>query len=757
MPGFTLDMENLSGTLSKIKHFNAETGFFVAEATAPGRAREFKIVGSAPAVSSGESFTARGVWETTEWGAQFKIADIKLTAPSSAEGICKFLVDSVEGVGPKLATSLVEHFGEETFDVIEHHPERLSELPNFGPKRASALVAACKKSRDIRELMVFLRSCGLSGSKASRVHDRWGADAATTVKSDPYKLTDVWGIGFLTADAAARKMGIPADSMSRIGAALRHVLDDAEGSGNCGLPVIELAGKATALLGVGPELVQQVLTDQITDKRIYLASVEGELCAFNAKMWALEQRIADRLAVLTHPCAVVPVGTTLEALVDSEAAKLNPPMVLEGAQREAALMALRHQACVITGGPGTGKTTLIRVLLACLKSAGFTKIALCAPTGRAAQRMRETTGHPSATLHRLLGFAPPGGFKHNAQNPLDVQVLVVDEFSMMDVRLTAALLDALPPTARIIQVGDADQLPSVGPGRVLLDILESGAVPSTRLTVVRRQGKGSDLVEQAHKVNAGEVPRMGYVKDSDFYFRPMSPKVDTPEDKQACRLAIADELVRIVKNMKAIGHDPVKDVQVLLPMYDGPLGVSALNGRLQKELNPSPSAVVETKSQRLGVGDKVMQLRNNYTKNVFNGDIGLVIDVDPQKGSLGVAFDSSELPVVYSRSELDELALAYAISTHKSQGSEFPVVLTAVDSSHYVMLERNLLYTAMTRARKLFILLGQPKSVSVAVRRVTTASRHSRLKTLLQEHVQGNDGLDVDERALLAELDLAAA
>lgn len=750
-------MENLSGNLSKIKHFNAETGFFVAEATAPGRAREFKLVGSAPSVSSGESFTARGVWESTDWGVQFKATDIKLTAPSSAEGIGKFLVDAVEGVGPKLAASLVGHFGEATFGIIENHPERLAELPNFGPKRAAALVAACKKSSGIRELMVFLRSCGLSGSKAARVYERWGDGAAIAVKSDPYKLTDVWGIGFLTADAAARKMGIPLDSTSRIGAALRHVLADAESSGNCGLPVVELTEKATQLLGVGLDSVQQVLADQVADQRICIALTEGEPCAFNARMWALEQRIADRLAALARPSAVMVAGLTPEELVDQEAARANPPLVLEGAQRGAALMALRHQTCALTGGPGTGKTTLIKVLLACLKTAGFTKIALCAPTGRAAQRMREATGQPASTLHRLLGFAPRGGFKHNAKNPLDVQVMVVDEFSMMDVRLTEALLDALPSSARLIQVGDADQLPSVGPGRVLLDILESGVVPSTRLTVVRRQGKGSDLVEQAHKVNAGEVPRMGYVKDSDFYFRPMSPKSDTPEDKQACRMAIADELVRIVKNMKSIGHDPVKDVQVLLPMYDGPLGVATLNVRLQKELNPSPPAVVETKNQKFGVGDKVMQLRNNYTKNVFNGDIGAVAIADPEKGSLEVLFDSNERPVNYSRSELDELTLAYAISTHKSQGSEFPVVLTAVDSSHYVMLERNLLYTAMTRARKLFILMGQVKAVSVAVRRVTTASRHSRLRALLQEHAQKNQPCDADEQALLAELDLAAA
>ncbi len=720
--------EQLNGIVKTLTYVNPENGYFVARVDVTGKG-ERTVVGNAPVINLGEHISATGSWQSSNWGPQFKAMDVTLSAPTMLEGIEKYLASAIEGIGKGFARKLVEAFGEDVFSVIEKTPEKLGAIKGIGPKRAAAAVAAYKEQQAIREIMVFLHKAGLSSSRAQRVYKQYGDKAIELIKENPYILCrDIWGVGFSTADGVARKQGIPLDSEYRIRAGIQHVLREAEGQGSCGLPVDMVRDAASELLQVDYDAINTCIGYELEGQTL-VKDFSGDIeCLFQPGIYNSERLIAQSL--LSH-ARRVPARTIKDAEQAIGDAEVEIGIVLDEAQRDAVRVALNSQVCVLTGGPGTGKTTITRVLLQVFMDNGIDSICLAAPTGKAAKRASEATGQEARTVHRTLEYQREGGFKFNQNNPMTCDALVIDEMSMVDVSLMASICKALSPFTRLIIIGDVDQLPSVGPGKVLSDIISSGALPTVRLRAIFRQAATSRIITNAHAINRGEMPDLGWKEGSDFCFTNISPKNPKDEDeKKKCRTDIEGEVLRLVQNMWKLGYDPIREVQVLAPMRRGVLGVDSLNVKLQAVLNPDPSAVLEVFGTKWGVGDKVMQLRNNYDKVVFNGDIGFVQEIDSENRVIVVDFDG--VPVSYKTSELDELTLAYAFTIHKSQGSEFPVVVMPLDWSHYTMLKRNLFYTGVTRARKLCVVVGQPGAAQTAVRTAQNDERYSRLKDWLR-------------------------
>jgi exodeoxyribonuclease V alpha subunit len=719
--------QRLTGVVKHLTFVNPENGYFVARVEVPGKG-ERVVTGNAPIIHVGEQISAQGAWQSSSWGPQFKASSVLLSAPTMCEGIERYLASAVEGIGPSYAKKLVEAFGEAVFDIIEGEPARLFDVKGIGKKRAEAIIAAYSQQRAVRAIMVFLHKAGLSTSKAKKVFDRWGESAIERIKQNPYILAhEVYGIGFATADGVALRQGLDRESPERARAGVLHVLREAEGQGSCGLPLAQVLERAHVLLDVGYALIEQALALEVAEGSLVRAHAAGHDCVFSARISGAEEFIARVLREHSGRTPALRV-TDIEAVIAQAEAAVG--LKLESAQREAVRCALRNQVCVITGGPGSGKTTITRVILRALREAGLEGRLLAAPTGKAAKRAQEATGEPARTLHRTLEVGPDGRFARNQDNPLEADVLVVDEMSMVSVPLMRSICAALSPRTRLVLIGDVDQLPSVGPGKVLHDILESGALPAVRLRTVFRQAQTSDIVQNAHAINRGEHPRQGLVPGSDFQYIVMEPRNPRDEaEKQRCRQDMAQKVLRLVAQMRSRGWCPIREVQVLLPMRKGALGTEALNAQLQAALNPQPARSVELFGARWGVGDKVMQLRNNYEKSVFNGDIGFIADIDTDNRVLDIEFDGTR--VAYKYSDLDELTLAYAFTIHKSQGSEFPVVVLALDAGHYMMLRRNLLYTAVTRARELCVLVGQPWAVDRAVEQAQVDERYSRLRDLL--------------------------
>lgn len=718
--------EQLTGVVKHLTYVNAESGYFVAKVTVPGRG-EKTVVGTAAVINIGEQLSAQGTWQTSQWGPQFKASEITLSAPTMVDGIERYLATAIEGIGKGYAKKLVQAFGEDVFDVIENTPEKLNDVKGIGPKRAQSIVTAYEEQRAIRTIMVFLHKSGLSATRAKRVYDKYGADAVEKIKENPYLLCkDIWGIGFTTADEVALKQGIEPTSEYRIRAGIQHVLNEAAGQGSCGLPVPQVREAAAKVLRLEYALIDRCIQFEIESGDVVKDVTKEQECLFLPAIYKAEKYIAGRLLDMASQPPVKQIKDIDDAILHAE---VDIGFMLEDAQREAVRTALASQVCVITGGPGTGKTTITKTLLTVLESEGFSPMLLCAPTGKAAKRAGEATGQEAKTIHRTLEVQQSGGFKYHEKNPLQADVLIIDEFSMVDVLLMASVCGALSSTTRLFIIGDVDQLPSVGAGKVLADIIESGALPTVRLLTIFRQAATSDIIRNAHAINRGEMPTIGYHEGSDFYFSNFSPKSKEEADKQACRLEIEKELLRLTRDMYKLGYDPIRDVQVLAPMRKGLLGVESLNLKLQALLNPYPSDFIELWGSKWGVGDKVMQLRNNYDKNVFNGDIGYVVEVSKEARLVTVQFDS--VMVSYKASELDELRLAYAFTIHKSQGSEFPVVIMPLDNSHWMMLKRNLVYTGVTRARKLCVVVGQPASMGRAVESAQNEERYSCLKEWL--------------------------
>jgi exodeoxyribonuclease V alpha subunit len=714
--------EVLAGLVERVTFHNAESGFCVIRIKARGHRELVTAVGHAATIAAGEWVTASGEWVNDRThGQQFKSRFMRTSAPTTVEGIEKYLGSGmIRGIGPVYAKKMVKAFGDKVFDVIEAEPDRLREVTGIGPVRARRITGAWAEQKIVREIMVFLHSHGVGTARAVRIFKTYGADAVQVMTENPYRLArDIRGIGFKTADAIAMRLGIDKTAMVRVRAGISYALTEAMDEGHCGLPTKELVPLAVELLEVPGELVQTALDLELADRTVVADKVGETACIFLAGLYRAEQLIAERIRCLAN-------GTLPWPFIDPEKAlpwiEQKTGLALAASQIAAIRLALLSKVLVITGGPGVGKTTIVNSILRIVAVKGIS-LSLCAPTGRAAKRMTEATGFEAKTIHRLLEVDPKtGGFKRGSDNPLECDLLVVDETSMVDVMLMQALIRAVPDQAALLIVGDIDQLPSVGPGQVLADIIGSGAVPIVRLTEVFRQAAHSRIITSAHQINRGAIPDLSKPEaDSDFYFVP----ADDPE-------TAVQRIIELVKTRipQRFGLDPVRDIQVLCPMNRGGCGARSLNIELQAALNPAGERKVERFGWTFAPGDKVMQIENDYEKEVYNGDIGYIDDVDPVTGELIASFDGRA--VTYGFGELDTLVPAYAATIHKSQGSEYPAVVIPVLTQHHTMLQRNLLYTGVTRGKRLVVLLGQKKAVAIAVRNVSGRRRWSKLNEWLQ-------------------------
>lgn len=699
---------------------NADNGFCVLRVKVRGRRDLVTVVGHAALVSAGEAVQATGAWvNDREHGLQFRADFLKASAPTTLEGIEKYLASGmIKGVGPVYARKLVAAFGEGVFDVIEGAPERLREVAGVGPVRAARIVAGWAEQKAVREIMLFLHAHGVSTARAVRIYKTYGPDAVQVISEDPYRLArDIRGIGFRTADQIAARLGFEKTAPVRLHAGIGYALTTAMDEGHCGLPADELLELATELLEAPRALVEAALEGELMTGDVVADSVDGRACVFLTGLYKAESAVAERLKRLS---AAPPPWPAINAGKVIPWAEARTGLTLADSQREALAQALQSKVLVITGGPGVGKTTLVNSILQVL-AAKRLRILLAAPTGRAAKRMTETTGLEARTLHRLLEIDPAnGGFKRDADNPLDCDLLVVDETSMVDVMMMNALLKALPAASALLLVGDVDQLPSVGPGQVLADIIGSDAVPVVRLTEVFRQAASSRIITNAHRINRGEMPDLSAQAGSDFHFI----EGNEPEE-------VVPKLLRLVARHlpQRFGFDPRRDIQVLCPLNRGGLGARTLNIELQAVINPPGPKRVERFGWTFGPGDKVMQTANDYEKEVYNGDLGIIAAIDEDERELTVDFDGRA--VVYDFGELDSLALAYATTVHKSQGSEYPVVVLVLSTKHYAMLERRNLYTGLTRGKRMVVVVGSRKAISIAVRGKQTSRRWSKLREWL--------------------------
>jgi len=714
--------EVLAGLVERVTYHNVENGFCVLRARARGHRDLVTVVGHAATIAAGEWITASGEWLNDHThGQQFKAKFLRTSAPTSVEGIEKYLGSGmIRGIGPVYAKKMVKAFGEQVFDIIEAEPDRLREVTGIGAVRAKRITDAWAEQKIIREIMVFLHSNGVGTARAVRIYKTYGADAVQVMTENPYRLArDIRGIGFKFADAIAMKLGVEKTAMIRLRAGISYALAEAVDDGHCGFPTAELLPLAEGLLEVTQELICTALDLELAEGTVIADRVGETNCIFLSSLYQAERSIAERLAMLTTE--KLPWGA-----IDADKAvpwvEARVSLELATSQKAAIQLALDSKIIVVTGGPGVGKTTIVNAILRVLAAKGV-NILLAAPTGRAAKRLNETTGLEAKTIHRLLEVDPKGGgFKRNLENPLDCDLLVIDETSMVDVLLMHAVLKALPRTAALFVVGDVDQLPSVGPGQILADLIGSGVIPVVRLTEVFRQAAQSRIIVSAHRINQGLMPDLGKPEEgSDFYF----VQADEPE-------TAVTRIVELVKTRipRRFRLDSIRDIQVLCPMNRGGVGARSLNIALQAALNPAGERKVERFGWTFAPGDKVMQIENDYDKEVFNGDIGYIDDVDPDEGELTASFDGRA--ITYGFGELDTLVPSYAATIHKSQGSEYPAVVIPVVTQHYAMLQRNLLYTGVTRGKRLVVLVGQKKAVAIAVRNLSGRRRWSKLREWLQ-------------------------
>jgi len=728
-------MPRLEAILERITFHSEHDGYTVARVQPHDKGYLVTVVGKLLGVQVGESLELDGRWvDHPEHGRQFEVERYRTVLPATVEGIRRYLGSGlIKGVGPVMAKRIAETFGAHTLHVIDHEPLRLREVPGLGPKRVERIMRAWEEQQQIKAIMLFLQELAIAPGLAVRIYKQYGEQALSVVQATPYRLADeVYGIGFLTADKIAQALGIPHDSPQRIGAGLRYTLSQATEDGHCFLPWDELVTRGAAMLGVEPAPIAATLEAIAITREVHVEEWDGQRQVYLQPFYRAERGVAERIYDLLHtPSQIAPFFRSANWPRVFEFLSDRRGITLTEQQREAVRMALTNKVSVLTGGPGTGKTTGLRTIIQALQQRGA-PFLLASPTGRAAKRLSEATGAEAMTIHRLLEYSPVGGphFQRNPENPLDASMVIVDEVSMLDLLLANNLLKAIPPHAHVLLVGDSDQLPSVGPGRVLRDILDSMAVPSIHLDTIFRQAEGSGIVTNAHRINAGEQPlfanpRYGQTeRPDDFFFFPR------PEPDACAELAVELVAQRIPKRF---GLDSRRDIQVLTPTHRGPAGVANLNMMLQAALNP---AAPERTEQRFGatvfrIGDRVLQLRNNYDLEVYNGDIGEVVAIDPIDQLLTVRYDATR-DVAYDFGLLDELTLAYAISVHKAQGAEYPCVVIPLLVQHYTLLQRNLLYTAVTRARRLVVLLGDRRAIAIAVKNNRVAERYTGLARRLK-------------------------
>jgi exodeoxyribonuclease V alpha subunit len=738
-------MERLQGIVERLTYVSQD-GYTVLRLKVKGQADLVTVVGHLPDLSPGESLKLEGHWIShAQYGRQFKAEHCEQVLPATIEGLKRYLGSGlIKGIGPVTATRIVQRFGLETLRTLEEEPRRLREVLGVGPKRAKLIACAWEEQKAIKEVMLFLQSHGVTTGLAVKIYKTYGDEALAVVQSDPYRLArDIWGVGFKTADKLAHDLGLPHDAPSRVQAGVAYTLSQLADEGHVYAPEQSLMAEASKLLEVEPELVGQAVEaldaeEQVKRETLMYASPPS-IPPPGGEAKGGERTLREERAVYLTPFYYGEVGVSnrLRGMVETATTRLyrfhqlrdwddflsqltrSDGIVLSEQQRAATRMALTHKVTVLTGGPGTGKTTAMRTVIAALEKMGC-RYALAAPTGRAAKRLSEATDRPAKTVHRLLGYKPAEGFQFNAEQPLPVDMLIVDEASMLDLLLTNHLLKALDPATHLLLIGDVDQLPSVGAGDVLRDIIASERVAVVRLETIFRQAEGSYIIHNSHRINRGQFPVVNQGNDF-FLFSQADPE-------QAATL-----IVDIVKNRvpRKFGLDPLDDVQVLCPMHRGAVGVSNLNHLLQAALNPPTPDKAERRlgGRTLRVGDKLMQIRNNYDKETFNGDIGRLVALDLENQTLTLRID--ERLVRYDWTEADEVVHAYAISIHKAQGSEFPAVVVPVMTQHYLMLQRNLLYTAVSRARCLVVLVGQKRAIGMAVRNNQVAARHSGLSVRL--------------------------
>jgi len=718
-------LDTLEGAVERVTFADPESHYAVVRLKVKGLRQPVTAVGALAAVKEGELLHLKGRYEIhPKWGEQFKVVWWYAVLPATVAGIKKYLASGlVKGIGPEMAKRLVERFKADTLKVIDDEPERLKDVPGIGPKRVEMIRRSWQGHKEIREILVTLQGLGISLGQAAKIHQAYGDRAREVVTSNPYQLAlDIQGIGFQTADRLASRLNLDPLAPARLAAGLIHVLDAMAGEGHVYVPKDLLLKEAQELLKVPPQPLDGALDRLARDGKVLIPDLAAGRGVYKRPAWVAENGVAQMLGRLVTTPGLNPLLEMEHLLGEVQKRR---KLELASEQRDAVVAALKEKLLIVTGGPGTGKTTIVSCILDLYRHLGA-RVMLMAPTGRAAKRLSETTQFEAATIHRALEWSPQtGGFKRNPQDPLKADVVVVDEMSMVDIFLMYHLLRAVPQTSRLIMVGDAHQLPAVGPGNVLKDLMDSGVVKVVRLTQIYRQARESLIVVNAHRINQGVFPFIPpHWGRGDFAFLEL-------DDPEALKARLLDLVVQDLP--RRYGFHPVKDLQVITPMHRGPLGIQTLNHELQQRLNPQGEQWTwgGRPWRRL---DKVMQLRNNYLKEVFNGDIGQVWGFEEESGQLKVNFEGRVLS--YDPAERDELTLAYAVTVHKAQGSEFPAVVLVLSTHHYMLLQRNLLYTAVTRGRRLVVILGSKRALGIAIKNDRPVRRYTDLAAKLQQAIK---------------------